>query len=74
VDAMHISERGQVTIPKALREQYGMNHKVEVELTPTPEGLLIRRPAKPKHPVDRVFGILGQSGSTDAFLADIRGR
>ena len=32
---MHISERGQITIPKPLRERYGMNHNVEVEITPT---------------------------------------
>ena len=40
---MRISQRGQITIPKALRERFGMDHDVEVELTPTPGGLLIRK-------------------------------
>ena len=40
---MRISQRGQITIPKALRERFGMDHDVEVEVTPTPGGLLIRK-------------------------------
>ena len=40
---MRISERGQITIPKHLRERFGMNHNVEVEISPTEEGLLIRK-------------------------------
>ena len=32
---MRVSERGQITIPKRLRERFGLNHNVEVELTPT---------------------------------------
>ena len=32
---MRISERGQITIPKHLRERFGMTHNVEVEITPT---------------------------------------
>lgn len=71
---MRISERGQVTIPKELRDRLGMNHMVEVEMTATREGLLIRKQSTAEHPVDRVFGILGRGGSTDEFLKDIRGR
>lgn len=40
---MRISERRQITIPKPLRERFGMNPNVEVEITPTEEGLLIRK-------------------------------
>ena len=35
---MRISERGQITIPKPLRDRFGMNHNVEVEITPTADG------------------------------------
>ena len=42
---MRISERGQITIPKHLRERFGMNHNVEVEITPTEKGLLLRKRA-----------------------------
>jgi len=40
---MRISERGQITIPKKLRDRFGMSHNVEVELTPTRNGLLLRK-------------------------------
>ena len=42
-DTMRVSERGQITIPKRLRDQFGMQHNVEVEITPTDDGLLIRK-------------------------------
>ena len=36
---MRISERGQITIPKHLRDRFGLGHNVEVTITPTDEGL-----------------------------------
>lgn len=33
---MIISERGQITIPEVLRDRFGLNHNVEVEITPMP--------------------------------------
>ena len=71
---MRISERGQVTIPKKLRDRFGMNHNVEVEITPTRSGLLIHKRTAAKHPVERVYAILGRGGSTDDYLEEIRGR
>ena len=56
---MRISDRGQITIPKSLRDRFGMNHNVEVEITPTEKGILIRKKASGQHPVDRIYGILG---------------
>ena len=40
---MRVSERGQITIPKPLRDRFGMNPSVEVEITPTEHGLLIQK-------------------------------
>ena len=71
---MRISERGQITIPKLLRDRFGMNHNVEVEITATDQGLLIQKRTAAKHPVDRVYGIRGGSGNTDGYIEDIRGR
>ena len=61
---MRISERGQITIPKALRERFGLNQNVEVEVVPTERGLLIQKRAAAEHPVDRVYGILGGGAGT----------
>lgn len=71
---MRISERGQITIPKHLRERFGMNSDVEVEITPTESGLLIHKKPDAEHPVDRVYGILGSGISTDDYVNQIRGR
>ena len=74
-DDMRISERGQITIPKALRDRYGLNRDVEVEVVPTDKGLLIQKRAVAEHPVDRVYGILdGQGMDVDAYIEEIRGR
>ena len=71
---MRISERGQITIPKVLRDRFGMNHNVEVEITPTSKGLLIHKRAAAEHPVERVYAVLGRGGDTDEYLEEIRGR
>ena len=76
---MKVSERGQITIPKRLRERFGMHHNVEVEITPTDKGLLICKRSNPDRPVDRVYGVfgkdaLGEGVSVDDYIEEIRGR
>ena len=71
---MRVSERGQVTIPKALRDQFGINQNVEVEMVPTKRGLLIQKRTTVTHPVERVYGLLGRAARTDDLLEEIRGR
>ena len=71
---MHISERGQITIPKKLRQRYGLTKDTEVEFTPTEEGLLIRKRISQRHPVDALIGILEKPSSTDEYLNEIRGK
>ncbi len=76
---MRISERGQITIPKRLRDRYGMSHNVEVDITPTDEGLLIRKHTATEHPIDKVSGILngveqpGIPSGVDEYIKEIRG-
>ena len=74
---MRISERGQITIPKRFRDRFGMNKDVEVEITPTEQGLLIQKRSAAQHPVERVSGILDSVDPTfdvDQYMAEIRGR
>ena len=77
---MRISERGQITIPKRLRDRFGMHHNVEVEITPAEGGLLIHKRADVEHPIDRVSGIISRSGEppipfegVDEYIEEIRG-
>ena len=71
---MRISERGQITIPKRLRDLFGMNQNVEVEITPTENGLLIQKRSAAQHPVERVSGILDGTVDVDRYIEEIRGR
>ena len=78
-EIMRISERGQITIPKALRERFGLHHNVEIEIEPTDDGLLVRKRTTAEHPVDRIYGMLGKDAlgkgvSVDGYIEEIRGR
>ncbi|MCY4639449.1 MAG: AbrB/MazE/SpoVT family DNA-binding domain-containing protein [Chloroflexi bacterium] len=71
---MRISKRGQITIPKHLRDRFGMHHNTEVEIRATEEGLLVQKRAAVPHPVDRVAGILDRVDlDVDRYIEDIRG-
>ena len=71
---MKIGERGQVTIPKEMRERYGLMPHIEVEFVEEKSGVLIKKRARHTSPVEKVFGILNKNTSTDDFIEDIRGR
>ena len=42
---MKITERGQLTIPKAVREKYGITPAIELEVLETDDGILIVKKA-----------------------------
>lgn len=71
---MKISERGQITIPKRLRDRFGLHKDVDIEITATENGLLIQKRSMAEHPVERVSGILGEAIDVDRYIEEIRGR
>lgn len=71
---MKIGERGQVTIPKTIREKYGLLPQVEVEFYEGENGVLIRKKTGKMSPVDKVYGVLNKHESTDPYIEEIRGR
>lgn len=76
---MKIGERGQVTIPKALRERFGLGPDTEVEFHVMRNVLVLRKKARPlnldkwKGKCRRSFEELGYT-SVDKFMDDLRGR
>jgi AbrB family looped-hinge helix DNA binding protein len=69
-----ISAKGQVTVPKAVRDQLGLRPGTRVEFEIRPEGALLRKGQKGTvRAVDRVLGILEREASTDAVIRDMRG-
>lgn len=71
---MKIGERGQVTIPKNIREKYGLMPYIEVEFVPEETGVLIKKKSLYSSPVERVYGILKKKDNTDNYIEVIRGR
>lgn len=67
-----VSERGQVTIPKALRDRLGIGPGEVLDFEEE-GGRLVARKVITADPVDGVFGILDLPEGTDRFLAIIRG-
>jgi AbrB family looped-hinge helix DNA binding protein len=67
-----VSERGQVTIPKALRERLGIGHGQVLDFQ-AEGGRLVATKSADRDPVDSVYGILGAPGSTDEALLALRG-
>lgn len=71
---MKILERGQITIPKKMREQYGITKDTELTFIPVQEGILLVKSDLKKSPLHEVYGILHKKGSTDSYIDDLRGR
>ncbi len=71
---MKIGERGQITIPKDLREKYGFFPSIEIEFISEEGGVKIQKKIKHKNPIKEAYGILGKKESTDKYIEDIRGR
>jgi antitoxin PrlF len=68
-----ISSKGQVTVPKGVRDRLGLRTGTIVEFEMTDAGVLLRKGHKGMRPVDRVRGILGRSRSTDMLIDEMRG-
>jgi antitoxin PrlF len=66
-----VAERGQVTIPKALRDKLGIRAGTALEFA-AKNGMLIAHKAE-TDPVSKVFGCLGAKIDTDRFIRDLRG-
>jgi antitoxin PrlF len=67
-----ISEKGQITVPKQLRERLGIRPGDRLEFTEESGHLLLRK-ASEQDPVSSVYGILSLDGSTDTVIRALRG-
>ncbi len=67
-----VSEKGQVTIPKALRDRLGIRPGEVLDFE-AERGRLVARKQVAEDPVDAVYGILDLGASTDDLIAELRG-
>jgi AbrB family looped-hinge helix DNA binding protein len=68
-----VAERGQVTIPKRLRERLGVGPGTVLEFSEE-RGRLIAIKSGNADPVTEVHGCLGKKIDTDDVMALLRGR
>ena len=69
-----VTDRGQVTIPKRLRERLGIRPGGLLEFDEGEAGQLVVRKVSAESPVDAAYGILGLDQSTDEFVDGLRGQ
>ena len=69
-----ISSKGQITVPKAVRDKLGLRTGARVEFELTSDGVLLRKGHRGGvRAVDRVLGILTREASTDSLMNEMRG-
>lgn len=69
-----VSEKGQVTIPKGIRDRLGIGPGELLEFEEAPEGQIVARKVVTRDPVDEVYGVLALEGGTDRLIDDLRGK
>lgn len=67
-----VAERGQVTIPKALRKKLGIQPGAVLDFHDE-QGRLVAVKTSVDDPVARVYGILKLGKKTDALMRELRG-
>ena len=67
-----VSEKGQITVPKRLRERLGIHPGDRLELVED-AGRLVATRVVPGDPVAAVYGILNLDVSTDETIRELRG-
>ncbi len=68
-----VSEKGQVTIPKPLRERLGIRPGQILDFREE-QGRLVASKVTPEDPVERLYGILKLGRSTDDVITAVRGK
>lgn len=68
-----VSEKGQVTIPKQLRERLGIRPGQVLDFREE-HGRLVASKDTQEDPIDAVYGILKLGQRTDAVIETLRGK
>lgn len=67
-----VSEKGQITVPKALRERLGIRPGDELEVIDE-AGRIVLAKAPVDDPVTAVYGIIETDRGTDEIMEELRG-
>jgi antitoxin PrlF len=67
-----VADRGQVTIPKAVRERLGIGPGTVLDFQ-SENGRLVAVKAEPVDKLEAIYGRFGTGRSADAVVAELRG-
>lgn len=67
-----LREKGQITIPKRLRDRMGLRPGMVLDFEEV-EGRIVGRKLVPVDHLEEFIGILDLPGGTDAFIREVRG-
>jgi len=68
-----VAERGQVTIPKRIRDHLGIRPGTVLDFHEE-KGRIVATKAQGSNPVDACFGALSQGRCTDSLMDELRGK
>jgi antitoxin PrlF len=68
-----VTEKGQVTIPKPIRDRLGIRPGEVLEFGEHPDGGVVARKVATRSPVDELYGVLRVPGGTDELIDRLRG-
>lgn len=68
-----VSEKGQITIPKPLRDRLGLRTGQVLEVREERGRLIMSKQTMPRDAFDQVYGILKLDRSTDELIDELRG-
>lgn len=68
-----ISEKGQVTLPKPLRDRLGIKPGDRLDFTEEDGHIVVSKTTDKQDPIGMVYGILSLGESTDEVLRGLRG-
>jgi AbrB family looped-hinge helix DNA binding protein len=67
-----MTEKGQITVPKAVRERLGLRPGDQLDVDEE-NGRLVARKLSPVDPVTSIYGTLKLNRSTDELMRELRG-
>lgn len=68
-----VSEKGQITIPKAVRTKLGLRPGTVMEFE-ADGGQLVGRKTDTRDPIDELYGSLKMDEPVDEYIEHVRGR
>jgi antitoxin PrlF len=68
-----VSEKGQVTVPKALRERLDIRPGDQLDFNEEEGRLVVLKATTRQDPIDSLYGSVELGGSTDEIIHELRG-